>query len=389
MSTPNQEKKVDNAGWSNKAVALSKLGRHEEALLNFNVAVEIDPNDSAIWYNRGLALEKLGRLEEAVKSYEKATELDSKDAEAWCNKGVVLYKLSRFNESVASLEKAIELNHNYQKAWYNKGFSLEKLDRNEEAKASFEKSLKLSPKYQGGSGDEKVTSDQYSFVNAALQKRPVECCIEIKEFFATYDAISDGLRKQGTSEIADALWLNLTGVCPLCGWKLTGEDLGNIWMMGQIGFDRVIIKNGPGRSLRFGKGYCLNENCSSNKIVFFWRPYYEMFKEPKDVQVVINILEKERDWFIRQKAAEALGKTGDLSAVEPLIRALKDKEGAALKDRQANEKADVRHNAAVALGKIGDQRAVKPLENLLEDSDEYKMVQEAAQSALEEIKKRT
>ncbi len=46
---------------------------------------------------------------------------------------------------------------------------------------------------------------------------------------------------------------------------------------------------------------------------------------------------------------EALGKIGDVRAVEPLIKALED------------EDEDVRRNAVVALGKIGDARAFEPL----------------------------
>ncbi len=58
---------------------------------------------------------------------------------------------------------------------------------------------------------------------------------------------------------------------------------------------------------------------------------------------------KDKDWFVRRDAAEALGKLGDKQSVEPLIACLKDGNNA------------VRFNAAEALGKLGDKRAVEPL----------------------------
>jgi len=70
------------------------------------------------------------------------------------------------------------------------------------------------------------------------------------------------------------------------------------------------------------------------------------------------------------KAAEALGKIKDPSAVEPLIAALKD------------EDPGVRWDAANAPGEIGDTRAVEPLIAALKDLD----VREAAAVALAEIK---
>jgi signal transduction histidine kinase len=64
---------------------------------------------------------------------------------------------------------------------------------------------------------------------------------------------------------------------------------------------------------------------------------------------------KDADGTIRAAAAEALGKIGDIRAVEPLIDALKDTHHS------------VRRAAAEALGKIGDTHAVEPLIAALDD----------------------
>ena len=70
-------------------------------------------------------------------------------------------------------------------------------------------------------------------------------------------------------------------------------------------------------------------------------------------------------------AAEALGKIGDKRAVEPLIKALEDKDGY------------VSQHSARALGKIGDTRAVEPLIELLSDDDWG--VRNAAKEALKKL----
>ena len=66
--------------------------------------------------------------------------------------------------------------------------------------------------------------------------------------------------------------------------------------------------------------------------------------------------------------AGALGKIGDVQAVEPLIATLQDSD------------SNVRSAAAETLGKIGDARAVEPLIATLRDS--HSNVRSAAAGAL-------
>lgn len=79
----------------------------------------------------------------------------------------------------------------------------------------------------------------------------------------------------------------------------------------------------------------------------------------------------DEDKFMRGNAAEALGKIGDGSAVEPLITALGD------------EYAPMRWYAAEALGRIGDERAVEPL--IIALGDEHKVVRSWTATALGKI----
>ncbi len=93
---------------------------------------------------------------------------------------------------------------------------------------------------------------------------------------------------------------------------------------------------------------------------------------------------------LREEVADALIKMEYQRAVDPLIRALKDKNGDIFRKRVAeiicrigepaviplihalkDEDRYLRCGAADSLGKIGDERAVKPLINSLKDKDSY------------------
>ncbi|HEY3272165.1 MAG TPA: HEAT repeat domain-containing protein [Methanocella sp.] len=85
---------------------------------------------------------------------------------------------------------------------------------------------------------------------------------------------------------------------------------------------------------------------------------------------ILEILLEYLDEPVRVHAAFTLGKLGQKSSVEPLVRALDD------------PSVQVRENAAIALGKIGDQRAVAPLQQV---STEDIRAKKAAVSALARI----
>ena len=88
---------------------------------------------------------------------------------------------------------------------------------------------------------------------------------------------------------------------------------------------------------------------------------------------IVEILLEYPDEPVRVHAVLALGKFGQKSSVEPLIKALDD------------PSVQVRENAAIALGKIGDQRAVAPLQQV---SREDVRTKKAAVGALARIDKK-
>jgi HEAT repeat protein len=89
----------------------------------------------------------------------------------------------------------------------------------------------------------------------------------------------------------------------------------------------------------------------------FGPPNIVKLKARRDVKGLIKALGYPKNVPIRQRAAQALGRLADASAVDALILALHDTD------------KDVRVNAAQALGIIGSVRAVEPLITALRDAN--------------------
>lgn len=155
-------------------------GLYDQAISEYNKALEINPMFGYAWNNEGVALYKLGRLEEAIACYDKALEIDVRFAQPWHNKGLALYTLGKSEEAILCYDNALEINPGYIEAWYYKGLVLGNIGKSQDAAACFEKVLEINPKdadawYNKGSNlfDLGKLEDAIACLNKALDINPM------------------------------------------------------------------------------------------------------------------------------------------------------------------------------------------------------------------------
>lgn len=125
--------------YHNKGIALSELGRYEEAIVTYEQAIQIDPTYVLVYNDKGKALNELDRNEEAIRAFDRAVQLDPTYVLAYTNKGVVLEELGRYEEAIKAYNQAIQLNPNDPLAYVNMGIALEKAGHPKEAKKAYHK----------------------------------------------------------------------------------------------------------------------------------------------------------------------------------------------------------------------------------------------------------
>ena len=102
-------------------------------------------NNYLIGYNnRGIAKKNLGLNEEAIKDFDKAIEFNPSNSDAYNNRGIAKKNLELYEEAIKDYDKAIELNPNNFMAYYNKGLAKSDLGHNEEAYNDFIEGYKLA-----------------------------------------------------------------------------------------------------------------------------------------------------------------------------------------------------------------------------------------------------
>jgi tetratricopeptide (TPR) repeat protein len=129
------------------ARAQAKLGRHVEALVSYERALALQPNNAQLLSDRGNTLFALKRPDEALESHDRAIAAQPDYAIAHNNRGDVLNKFGRSEEALASFERALALQPNLSSVQYNRGNVQRSLARFHEALASYDRAIALSPEY--------------------------------------------------------------------------------------------------------------------------------------------------------------------------------------------------------------------------------------------------
>ena len=88
------------------------------------------------WYKAGNTKMTEGRSEEAIADYDKAIELNLSHVGALNNKGIALYRLKRYQDAIDCYDKVIEIDPSHANAWYNKANALRGLAQSHLDKAN-------------------------------------------------------------------------------------------------------------------------------------------------------------------------------------------------------------------------------------------------------------
>lgn len=124
---------------------LQLVGKHQEAIISYQKAIEIDQGYAAAYNNMGTALKSLGKNQSAIESYRKAIELNSKDPSPYYNLGNVLRGIKKNKQAIEAYQKAIELDPQHAAAIGNLGNSLADLGMEKEAIEAYKESIRLKP----------------------------------------------------------------------------------------------------------------------------------------------------------------------------------------------------------------------------------------------------
>jgi Flp pilus assembly protein TadD len=130
---------------NNLALLLDAEGNHQGALVEFDRALGVDPENGALLVNRGALLGAMGRYAAAERDLKKVLRVEPANAEALFHLGVVMTKKGLWGEAIPNLRRAVELEPERGAAFYWLGEALNHVDDLGGALSSYQRAAELQP----------------------------------------------------------------------------------------------------------------------------------------------------------------------------------------------------------------------------------------------------
>ena len=105
----------------NRAQDKFELANYEEAILDYNKALELSPTEICLVYSmRGNAKRNLGDFDGAISDQNKALDFDPLYADGYFNRGSAKYKMGDFAGAIEDYTQVIKINPKDSDAFFNR-----------------------------------------------------------------------------------------------------------------------------------------------------------------------------------------------------------------------------------------------------------------------------
>ena len=92
-----------------QGLAKFQLGQYQDAIADFDQAIQLQPDNADAYYNRGLAKLHLEQFEATILDYDRAVQLQPDNANAYYNRGLAKFHLERYEDAVDDFGRAVLL----------------------------------------------------------------------------------------------------------------------------------------------------------------------------------------------------------------------------------------------------------------------------------------
>jgi tetratricopeptide (TPR) repeat protein len=141
------EKKCINlmAAYYNRGIRLYQQGEDQSALLDFEQAIQLNPNYAEAYYERGLVYYQQKDYQRAISDFNLAIQANPDWAEAYNKRGLAYAKQEQYQKAIENYTQVIKINPNWAETYYNRGNSYYKLENYKNALADYNQALSINP----------------------------------------------------------------------------------------------------------------------------------------------------------------------------------------------------------------------------------------------------
>jgi tetratricopeptide (TPR) repeat protein len=123
------------------------LKDYEGAMEDYDVAIQLEPDNFDALFSRGILFEKLKDFENAINDFTKCISLNGSSSKAFFNRAYNKSLNQDFNGAVEDYSKSISLSPQNQNAYFNRGMINKFFSKVETALKDFDEAIKIDPNF--------------------------------------------------------------------------------------------------------------------------------------------------------------------------------------------------------------------------------------------------
>jgi tetratricopeptide (TPR) repeat protein len=128
-------------------VSLAQMREYDQAIADFNRALDLNPNYANAWFNRGELRYAKGNYTEAIDDYNQALRLNPRDAAAYNSRGHARYRIGQFREALDDYNQSVQFDSKNAAAFTNRGDAYMDQGQYERAATDYRTAIQLDSKY--------------------------------------------------------------------------------------------------------------------------------------------------------------------------------------------------------------------------------------------------
>ncbi len=172
------------AQYIESGVALCNASKFKEAHRLFEKAMTLFPSDRSILYNLIKVQARLDMMDEALVNMEKLVQIDPDNAEILSERGVLFFHMKKYDEALADLDYAVKLDPENPFRYSSRAWVRAKAGNTLGAIADYDKAIELDPE------------DAISYNNKGLLEQQLGYDKRARKSFEIGDQLSGGERAE-------------------------------------------------------------------------------------------------------------------------------------------------------------------------------------------------
>ncbi|MBD2339578.1 tetratricopeptide repeat protein [Calothrix sp. FACHB-156] len=182
-----------NLNYVNMGDKSFEQGESDTAIINYNQALQLNPDNADIYYKRGMVRYHLGDYEGAIADYTQVIQINFNYTKAYTQRGLARYQLKDYQAAIEDYTQAIRINPDVALTYMNRADARSHIGDHQGAIEDYTQAIKINPNY--------AVADKNRVISRYLLKEQQRLTHSIK--IAPDDAVAFYNRGNTRAELGD------------------------------------------------------------------------------------------------------------------------------------------------------------------------------------------